>query len=875
MYKVETHDNSKEYYESLQIEKEAIYITPTTNFAYMISENTNVSERDKWRIIDIDTIINLVYKKRNRDLNKLKLKSEVRLIINQLIMNTQEIELLKILRYLNDNMNILISDIERFIDAKVSNFKYERETSIKKAIALIYAKLVRTKIYNELIEEVLHIEKAKNFYSEVEGFDGTEIKKIYVYNLNNLGLNRWLILNMFKYAGFEIIFKVPHFKGLRVSNKCWDNLYLQADIFELSYDESFKKKNYFDYKFIRFLEGLEYSSKELIDEKVITKTYVQIGDFKRDIKNKKIITFYKDSIKACKDRVRADEKDNYKLGHCFQSAIGRFISNLYKCRVKNSTVELNFGIYIELITSGWIEDSRGWNGIRLKEYLSGNIEYFDSINDMDEILERLYALRDLAEVNHIFEDYSKNKIKDDLQKRLLLNPLRALGYNNTEQYSITVNYIIQLTIKLKNTIVKALGIDDIVEINKHLEALREVFKNKYTLEKSKNGTEEDKLITKKIWWMLNKEELFPKEMHRDDILELASIVLKIKNNEKVEEVDLSIDHLESVIYRKKRVGIGEYKRIILTDLSYESYEGYIKERTTDEKILSRQDITEILSNSLLGAHKKIVLEGNKLNNISNNNVDMYLKFLFANLFINFDGIKELSWVDGLRENDTKSIILKQIEAIYENEIKETQGLDFDDIVSEGDMKLQNIISYDYDELGKNYNKYADVAYRNLDFCNRKFLYASVLNHYPVYYSDFHSKLIFSGLVSILKNSIEDSYSNISKFIFPLFPQWQEVVKSNILVCEYGKKNIREYKYYDGINYPKNIDTLYLLKSSYIVGENWKIKNRYNNEKFNAKEYYNTFISVYLKGEEFNGGKHCMMCPYINICKKGEFIIDNK
>ncbi|MGL4741913.1 MAG: hypothetical protein ACRC41_14140, partial [Sarcina sp.] len=800
---------------------------------------------------------------------------EVRLIINKLIKIEEDMEILKELKYLDDNMDIFMSDIERFIDVKISDFKYEKETPIKKAVAKIYGNLVNTKIYDYFIDEVLNVEKAKSFYCGIEGFDGSEIKKVYVYNLNNLGLNRWLILNVFRYAGFEIIFKIPYFKGLKVTNKCWDNIYLQNDIFQLNYNKNLENKNYFDCKFIRFLEGLEYKEQGIIEERVVTKTYTQISNFKQDIKNKKVVTFYKDSIKACKDKIVDIEKNNYKLEHCFQSSMGRFISNLYKCKIVNNTVILNFDIYRELITSGWIEESKGWNGIKLKEYLSKNDEYFVSINNIDEILERLYALRDLTEVNHIFEDQSKNKIKDDFQKRLLLNPMRALGYNNTEQYGITVNYMIQLTIKLKTIIIKALGTEDIIKIKSHLEILREVFKNKYILEKNKRGTEEEKLITKKIWWMLNKDELFPEKMYRDDILELASIILKIKKNEKIEEVDLSIDHLESVIYRRKRVGSGERKKIILTDLSYKSYEEYISQRTIDEKIFSKEVIEEIFSKSLFGEHKKIVLEANRLNNISNGNIDEYLKFLFANLFINFDGIKELSWVEGLRENDTKAIILKQIEAIYENEIKEVQTLDFEDTINEDDIGLQNIINYDFNSLVGNYKKYADVAYRNLDFCNRKFLYAAVLNDYPMYYSDFHNKLIFSGLISILKNSIEDSYSNISKYIFPLFPQWQEVVKNNILLCEYGRKNIRNYKYYDGINYPKNIDTIYLLKSRYIVGENWKIKNRYNKENFNAKEYYKTFITEYLNEKEFNCGKHCMMCAYVYICKKGEFIIDRK
>ena len=145
----------------------------------------------------------------------------------------------------------------------------------------------------------------------------------------------------------------------------------------------------------------------------------------------------------------------------------------------------------------------------------------------------------------------------------------------------------------------------------------------------------------------------------------------------------------------------------------------------------------------------------------------------------------------------------------------------------------------------------------------------------MYYSDFHQKLVFSGIISILKNSIEDSYKNIATYLFPIFPQWEQVVKYNILTCEYGRKNMRDYKYFDGINYPKNIDVMYLLKSKYIVGENWKIKNRYNKGNFRAENYYKEFIKGYLEDENLNNGSHCSMCPHIYICGRGEFSIDNK
>ena len=38
MYKVETHNNSREYYENLVIENDAVYITANSSLSYMIKE---------------------------------------------------------------------------------------------------------------------------------------------------------------------------------------------------------------------------------------------------------------------------------------------------------------------------------------------------------------------------------------------------------------------------------------------------------------------------------------------------------------------------------------------------------------------------------------------------------------------------------------------------------------------------------------------------------------------------------------------------------------------------------------------------------------------------------------------------------------------
>lgn len=878
MYRVETHNNSKEYFNNVNIETDALYVMPTTSLAFVLKENGRTRKEDFEKIIDIDNLINAAYKKSSDLLNGIKLKTEVRSIISKLKDTISNENILRELSYLEDNIKVLMSDIIYLIQINLKSFNYKVDNITKKTFKLIYDELLKTEIYKEIEGEILNFNILDSFQGE---FNKDIIKKIYFYNINNLDLKRWLVIEKIKENGFEVIFRIPYFQWLEVTNKVWDRVYGNKNIFSWSISNIYTSNNDINSKYTRYLEG-DYDTLITKDEKVITKTYAEVSDLRKVLKDKSVVTFYKDSLGPCKDTIIYEKENGIneelnKIDHCYQTSLGRFLFHLYSVKIKNNTVELDFNLYRELITSGWIE-TKGWNGIRLSEYLSKNDEYFSGVSNIDDIINRLNILKDLEAVNDIFEEPVKNYLKNDNKKKALINPLRVFGYNNLQDYGITASYMITLTLRLKTLILKSLENNNgLINIEKHFELLKSAFRNQTIIEKSKSGSEIEKLLVRKIWAVLNNSKDFPINMYQEDIAEWLNVVLKVNINDDKnrEEKDFSIDHLEGLIFRDKRVNYNGKKIIYISDLSYLAYEKYIKNKYILDKCLTKEDFKDIFNESFSGAYKEKILTGFNLNYISIASTEAYLKFIFANLFINFDGVKEISWIDSFRENDSKSIIFKQIESIYDNNEETYQGLDISEIIVEEDIIIDKYIDYDKNELSKSNIKYPEVAYRDLDFCSNKFLYTSVLNFYPMYYSSFHNKLGFSALISILKNSIDDSYLNISKFIFPLFPQWEDVVKQNILTCEYGRKNIRDYKYFDGINYPKTIDSLYLLKSKYVVSENWKIKNRYNKGNFKQEDFYKDFLNKYLKDDTYNNGNHCSMCPHIFLCKKGEFVIDRK
>lgn len=869
MYKVETHDNSKQYFSGLELETNAFYVTATSTLSNMMIELMHLGANDRWKLMDIESFTKLIYPKWSDILNKLKLKAEVRKILMELKKDSDE-KLKKEIIFLEDNLSILVSDIGFLAEAGTGELNLKGGFSTKEVFKLVYNKLIKTNIYKELTQEILNVPFIQALIKGLGNVKGEKLQRIYFYNINYLDLRRYLVVELLRLAGFEVVFRIPYFNGLKVINKCWDMVYKNEAVFQWTNNSSSFEHMLKASRYIAFLEGT--NTIEDYKEEVFTKTYREVSDFRKDMKGNRIVTLYKDSLKSCIDyKVTSDR-------HCFESSIGRFLSKLYECRVNYNTVLLDFNLFRELVTSGWVE-TKGFNGIRLSEYLAANEAYFEGIRTIDDVLYKIRKIKELEEVNEIFEEPIKGKIKKSNLKRFLSNPFRAFGYANLDKYNITANYFETVTIRLKNIITRALSEKEgLINIPSHLELLKLAFNNEYIKKIYKTGSELEKKITSKIWATLNNTGAFANSLHKEEIKELFNITLAFKSAKgggRQEDTDFSIDQLEGILLRDRLVNYGDSKAIFISDLSYKSYETYMQAKIIAGKVLKNEDFYELFSENLVGMHKNIALGGISFQETSSKAVEAYLKFALGNLFINFQGRKEFSFIAGLREDDDKAIILKQIEALYDNEIEIKQELNFEDMALESEMSSTSVRTYDRKAFKGGFNNLPEVAYRDLDFCDNKFLYSSILEEHPMYYLEFQQKLALSGIVSMLKNSLEDSYENISKHIFPLFPQWLPVVKENILTCEYARKNIRDYKYFDGINYPKTMDVLYLLKSKYIVTENSKIRNRYNKGEFKVDKYYEEFLKDYFESESHNSGIHCKMCPHIYVCRKGEFAIDNK
>lgn len=900
MYKVETHNNSREYYEQLIIEDDAVYIAANTSLSNMIKEVGKVSIEDRWRVLDIENFIKYIYPNWTSTINEIKLKGEIRKSIYLIREGTIDSKELNELRFLEDNISVLYDNFKIFVEAGISEinntyegtkdtFNTESNKELKiKLIKKIFNIFTKSELFKDISIEVLknnnitnfeqlliqkYLEKMKesnennpvNLKGIIEDKRNT-IKKVYFYNINNLDLRRFLLAEKLRENGFDVVFRIPYFAGLNVVNKCWNMVY-NNDVFNIN-TRSCSNASKEEVKYIYFLEGREVKETE---EKIFIKNYREVYDFKKKIKDKNVITLYKDSLKSIMDRDELNIKN-----HCYQSNIGRFIYNLYNCNVDGDEIKIDFDTYREMITSGWVE-VKGWNGLRLHSYLVDNAEYFSGVSTLNEIIYRIEKLRDVKEVSNIFNDQVKDRVKKNLTKQFLSNPFKAFGYIDVEKYKVTANNMLEVTLKLKRFLIKVFEQKNgLINLENHFSMMIPLFKNKYIVDVFKNGSKNEKDITRKIFAVLSNWKDFGEELHKDEICELFGVKLVLDNPIEADEQeeDFSIDQLEGLIYRDKLLRKNNGK-MYLGDMSYKAYEKYVEKFSLDEKILSFYELKIILANNVDKTRKSSVMNGLQLQSISKKSVESYFKFALANLLINYNDIIEFSWIEGLRKDDSKAIVLKQIEAIYGKSVDIPQFLDSSEFVDVEDINFDFNNDYNKKDIVEKSTRIPDVALRDLDFCGDKLLYSSILEGHPEYYSDFHHRLAFGALISIFKNNIEDGYSNIYKYVLPLFPQWKDIVKKNILDCEFSRNGLREYRFFEGINYPKAIDVLYLLKSKYIVTENNKIRNRYNKGEFNGERYYKEFLDEFLKEEQNNNGLHCRMCPHCYLCKKGEFVIDSK
>ncbi|EOU1959263.1 hypothetical protein DMN37_11975, partial [Clostridium perfringens] len=169
MYKVETHDNSKDYFSNINIVEGCLHITSNTSISNMIIEVKELTLKERWKVIDIESLIKNIYRDWNNVLNRFKLKAELRKIILILKAEGKNLEELK---FIEDNIDVLTIDFINIIEVGIKDLSFINKNNIKEILSDIYKRLVGSELFKSISSEILNVQKAKEFYKYLEGYNG-------------------------------------------------------------------------------------------------------------------------------------------------------------------------------------------------------------------------------------------------------------------------------------------------------------------------------------------------------------------------------------------------------------------------------------------------------------------------------------------------------------------------------------------------------------------------------------------------------------------------------------------------------------------------------------------------------------------------------
>ena len=203
-----------------------------------------------------------------------------------------------------------------------------------------------------------------------------------------------------------------------------------------------------------------------------------------------------------------------------------------------------------------------------------------------------------------------------------------------------------------------------------------------------------------------------------------------------------------------------------------------------------------------------------------------------------DIVKQVFKIEDMKQEEDEWDIVKDVSAIADEKA----------------LLSQNDIGYLMKAL-------SPFAWDDLVYCERRFYYSNILRHYPVYYEDFTQRITFGWLGKMFEEQ-RDGRQQVREQFIPLFPQWTEALKHNLVdttpICK-----INQYVKFDNIKFPESMFRVWRLGAERpsVLTDSKKKKTLEDVVMKNAKN---------LKTEV---DKRCYFCPHQLIWKEGGFAVD--
>jgi hypothetical protein len=536
---------------------------------------------------------------------------------------------------------------------------------------------------------------------------------------------------------------------------------------------------------------------------------------------------------------------------------GQFFFHILEVEKKENGLFLSYSTFVEMITSGWITVGEV-SGISATGFLNDLRGYMTGAETLEEIVHRLHVLLQFRDCENEFDKLSGSGANHDYIKEYLTNPFHSFPYFEEQRYEITLDQLIKLSERLQTCLRRfSLGDSEVIHCSHYIKQL-----NTFMEFQQKHKTASNPILNEFIsafkrypinenWYYTKKElaELFKLIMDFQD--ESDSIVISRFNQ--ISGVTLSqksihLMDMTSSSFPEKKYILPEYLR---------DYD-WIKQCVLNEK-------------SLNVSEKMLLLHCLRVDQESRELVPEMSRYYLYYLLAFKRGRLTISWADNADSAGYPAAFLQLINNIYfgttEFDLAEEKS-GYLQWVADDDQKT--LSTPDTEELA---GKIPDVSWIDYDFCPKKFFYTSVLNYHPIYTSDFHQRILFS-IISKLIRQISRGKEEAEEYLYPLFPQWTDELKKNLVDTQFYQP-LREYKTFDSTQYPRSLAYIQRLRSQYLPTKRWKIKYRYKKNTLKDHDALNDLKENYIHGEfvDATPGPHCKMCPFLLICDKGRYPVD--
>ncbi|MZP30185.1 hypothetical protein GTO91_10740 [Heliobacterium undosum] len=879
IFYVETFEDPHAYYQQLKIYEDEMHITGGHVLANWIRQRGAYLGPGSPSVWSYEGLQRRLYRRWYQPLTRIFLETKVRECIQRLFSEDNPLK------------RALINDLETIVRefcllAELGIFALPPVSQPDPALA--FQKIVTSLMTDPQVRDIINIYHSVTYEHLCHELnEGKSIRRIYLYQLDKIDAMRMVFFHRLRHWGIKVVFRIPFYAYCPSISAPWRELYeaitgVGCKEWSYSCTAQFRKGQ----QLIRFLEGIDSAGaerRETLTRMLAPEDCLDLGivEFNSPAQFKSYLRTHPPT--NLKQKIAAPEAD--QLNQAFGDALPtrrkqemaghplyRFIHAVYRCRRREPDFELDWNTFVQIAASPWV-DTKQVSGMAAVGFLDDLSDYMQGVTTLKEIRRRLGCLEELQRASRVFDDLARDQVNRNRMARYLSNPLRVFVYVHGERYSVTLKQVVDLVSIVESMLRRLLPVEGTsVSVGAHFESWRRIIES---LRGQLETTIKDDLpFFERFERMLLIN--FPDEWRAErPELESYMMVCLYGPGTQQNAVDVihSLEQLDGLVLTSESIH--------LTNMSLEATQK--SERNEFGHYLTNEWV-RTAANRLSNQNWRSLL-------LRCLDVDFLWKSKLREGFTDFSLFyavafcrKKLtvSWIRQWHRHDAPGLAWHVLSSLYpkseiENKIdmlgfrtstptsitENTSSFAVETPEMENTEKTDEIINI--------ISQFPEVFYLDIDFCPLKFFYTAIIDQQPLYSTDFHQKLVFAAVASLLAEQA-DGRKQVREFLFPLFPQWTDTLKENLLITT-SIHGLREYRSFQNVHYPSAMAGLQRLRSRY--GQTaYKIREAYRDGKpIKVKWLKDWFRTLLNTNTQSKGGQHCRMCPHLSLCLEGVYVVD--